>query len=222
MWAARCHRLIAVLMALPFLLWTATGLLFHVKPGWDSAYEQLSAVQPGRAVAPNALRPLSALTRAPVLSAELLPTALGPLYRVKFATGGGQREALFDARGGQRISPLDDERARTLIDDAVGRSAHPAHYAAVERVQTGIGQLTVHYAGGATVAIGRTGARLRRAGADRERIDALYAVHYMKWTGHPGVDRVLVLFSIVGTWLTTALGLWLLWRGRTGGRAGPH
>ncbi|MBK9088712.1 MAG: hypothetical protein IPL90_06570 [Holophagales bacterium] len=41
------HRLAGLALAAPLALWIGTGLLFHLKPGWDEAYEALAAPPPG-------------------------------------------------------------------------------------------------------------------------------------------------------------------------------
>ncbi len=38
----RLHRVLGLALALPLFAWAATGLLFHLKPGWGPAYAALS------------------------------------------------------------------------------------------------------------------------------------------------------------------------------------
>jgi hypothetical protein len=41
------HRLAGLALTVPLALWIGTGLRFHLKPGWDEAYEGLAAPPPG-------------------------------------------------------------------------------------------------------------------------------------------------------------------------------
>ena len=57
---ARIHRWLALGLLVPLAVWSVTGLLFHWKPGWDRAYDQLTAdrgatLEPRALVAPGAL-----------------------------------------------------------------------------------------------------------------------------------------------------------------------
>src|SRR6185295_16198060 len=38
----RLHRIIGIVLLLPFLGWAITGLIFFIKPGYEGAYEVLS------------------------------------------------------------------------------------------------------------------------------------------------------------------------------------
>ena len=38
----KLHRLLGLVLVLPFIGWTVTGVIFFIKPGYDEAYEMLS------------------------------------------------------------------------------------------------------------------------------------------------------------------------------------
>ena len=43
---SRVHRWLAVVLVVPLVIWSITGVLFHLKPGWSRAYDMLSAERP--------------------------------------------------------------------------------------------------------------------------------------------------------------------------------
>ena len=63
---------------------------------------------------------------------------------------------------------------------------------------------------GRIVAVGATAEIEALAGPDTDRIDALYRVHYLQWTGHETVDRVLAVLGLVGLAALSGLGALLL------------
>ena len=77
-------------------------------------------------------------------------------------------------------------------------------------MEVGDAEVAVRFSGGPTVHVDRASARVRQEGPDTARIDWLYRVHYVQWTGVGGVDKALSLVAIAGTWLLTALGFALL------------
>src|SRR5262245_10368036 len=118
-------------MVLPLVLWTVTGLLFLIKPGWSGAYEGLDPWRGGALVAGGPV-PLAGVLAgdgtAAVVRAELGDTALGPLYRMRAADGSSW---LVDARSGARVSPLEREAALAVATDAAGRARASSRYGAV-------------------------------------------------------------------------------------------
>lgn len=201
-------------MAVPFVLWTVTGLLFHLKPGWDRAYDMLSERSGGAIAMDQVVLPAVAVAAAgtgPVTRIELFPSALGPVYRIDR----GGEVTLLDATTGVALSPLDGDTARAIVVEAVARSAHASAYGTVKHVAAGEREVTVQFTGGPVVRVDRASARLSQRGADTDRIDWLYRVHYVQWTGVAWLDRALSLTAIGGTWLVAGLGLALFfWRGR--------
>jgi len=206
----RCHRILGAVLVLPLLVWTATGLLFLVKPGWRGAYEPLQALREDPVdlgeVVPLAL---VAGEAGAVSRVELASTALGPLYRL---SGPGLDARLVDARTGAVLSPLAPEAGATIAADAAARAQASARYGAVVDAREDGDAIAVSFEGGALVRVGRTDLSLSQSGPDTALIDALYRIHYLQWTGVAAVDRSLVLAAIAGTWALAALGLWLLRR----------
>jgi hypothetical protein len=195
-------------MVLPLLIWTASGLLFLVKPGWSGAYEPLTAFQ-DRPLDPGALVAISSLTVAELARVELAATALGPVYRVTDTKGS---RVLVDARTGALLSPLTREAAMAVAIDAASRSSAQDRYGAPTSADQDERVISVAFAGGAVVEVGRNDLSLQQRGPDTDRIDLLYRAHYLQWTGVEALDRTLAVLGIVGTWALAALGVYLLRR----------
>lgn len=192
MWP-RLHRWAAIALVAPLVVWSITGLLFHLKPGWKRAYDMVSIEQPLGTTNVTAVSVLPPFKRL-----ELFGTALGPMYRL-------DRKTLIDATTGQPRSPLSIEDARTLAQDAVARSSQHAGYGAF--VDAAAEESTVHVRfANAVVDVDRASGSLYQHGADTERIDWLYRIHYLKWTGVPSVDRVLAVVGLALIWFAMAAG----------------
>ncbi len=198
----RLHAWLAIVLAVPLICWSVTGLLFHLKPGWARAYEQLSVERDGRLSAAQ-LAPLP-----PTLTfdhAELFDTALGPLYRVHQ----GAVTTLLDAHTARVRSPLGIDDARLLAVDAVSRSRSAADYGAPDSATVGDDVIHVAFAAGRIVDVGRSDASVTQHGADTARIDALYRLHYLQWTGIKTIDRILAVAGLGLIWATVVFGLYL-------------
>lgn len=206
--------MIGLVLVAPFLLWTATGLLFLVKPGWRGAYEPLAAYR-DEAFDPAGVVPLSLVMGKPgeegaATFAELAPTAIGLVY----VLSGRGASRVIDARTGAVLSPLSREAAERVALDATSRSKSPERYGEVTATRDdGSDVVEIDFAGGATVAVGRNDLSLSQYGADTARIDALYRIHYLQWTGVAAFDRPFAVLAIVATWVLAGLGL-ALFRGR--------
>lgn len=168
MWA-KVHRWLALLLVVLLVVWSLTGVLFHLKPGWSRAYDMLSAERG---------------------STETLDTVLGPLVRTN----------------GRLAAPLTEVQAQALAADAVARSAHASEYGRLERAVALDHELRLEYAG-ATVTIDRDTAQIAQTGADTRRIDWLYRMHYLQWTGNRTVDKVLAIAGLALIWAVMIPGL---------------
>lgn len=172
-WAA-VHRWCAIVLVALLVVWSVSGLLFHLKPGWDRAYDMLSVERS---------------------KTETLDTALGPLTRTS----------------GKLASALPVEDAETLARDALQRSAHRAAYGEVQRVTSDASSVTLECEH-ARVRIDRNSARISQRGADTERIDWLYRIHYLQWTGNATLDKVLAFGGLLLIWAVMIPGVVLFMR----------
>jgi len=220
----RLHRWLAIVLVLPLVVWSVTGLLFHLKPGWARAYDMLSDERPlepqahGSGATPAAVSidapaavsidVLAAAAGGPIQRVELFGSALGPLYRVTVADA----PVLLDASM-QRRSPLSLEDARALAADAVAHSAHRDAYGAIGTARIAGPNVRVAFAG-ADVDVDRASGSISQRGRDTDRIDWLYRLHYLSWTGNRTLDRVLAVVGLALIWLVMIPGLVLFVRGR--------
>ena len=203
---AKAHRWLAIGLVALLTVWSVTGLLFHLKPGWSRAYDQLAPERGGPLRLAGLVSP--ATIGDQVTALELIDTALGPLYRVSTSAGG----SLVDAATGRRRSPLTDADARVLVLDAVSRSPHRAAYGELASTEAHGDTFVLVFAGGQTAELGRSDARLSQRGPDTDRIDWLYRIHYLQWTGNKTVDRAFALLGLALIWAVVIPGLVLFVR----------
>lgn len=198
---ARIHRWLAIVLVVLLVVWSATGLLFHLKPGWNRAYDQLTAERREGELRASELVPLASLHGAHRI--ELFDTALGPLYRVT----AGDETTLVDARTGRTRSPLTIDDARALASDAIAHSAYRDDYGDIAGIDATEQTVQVRCAGGPIVEVGRGDARLSQRGPDTDRIDWLYRIHYLQWTGHATLDRLLAVIGLALIWAVMIPGV---------------
>jgi len=154
-------------MLLPLLGWAATGAVFFVKPGYAGAYEQL------------ALRTYPLDDNLPVRiqawrEARLVKTILGAHLLVR--TDGGPQH--LDPVTLRIVPVPPPEKLRLLFEDAF--TANPDRYG---RVATQAGA-TAHTTTGVDVTLDWNRLTLQQRGRDTDRIEMLYRIHYLQWTGY--------------------------------------
>lgn len=194
------------MLALPLVIWSITGLLFHLKPGWSRAYDMLSAERPLDAMPAVPLDALASAAGGPAQRLEVFGSALGPLYRVTTASG----TMLVDAQLHRR-SPLSLDDARTLAADAVAHSSHRDAYGAIGTATIAGDAVRVSFAN-AAVDVDRASGAISQRGHDTDRIDWLYRLHYLSWTGNRTLDKLLAVAGLALIWLVMIPGLVLFVR----------
>jgi uncharacterized iron-regulated membrane protein len=207
---SRVHRYLALVLVVPLIVWSVTGLLFHLKPGWSRAYDMLDAERPLETTQVTPLSTVTAMFPDGVQRVELFGTAIGPLYRVSTAKG----SVLVDATTGAKRSPLSEADARTLASDAVAHSREKAAYGEIAKTEVRDDAVRFTFSKGPIVEVGREDARISQHGSDTDRINWLYRIHYLQWTGKKTVDRVLAGVGLALIWLVMIPGLVLAWRRR--------
>ena len=192
----KLHRVLGLIMVLPFLGWAATGAIFFIKPGYGGAYESLT-VKTYPPTAPLAIDPDAAW-----LEIRYLRTILGEHLLVRTVDGWQHLEPKTRSA---RPAPADAD-LRALLTDAF--SANPARYGKILSVD-------------GTTATTDTGVRatlswnrlsLSQRGRDTDRIDQLYKVHYLQWTGVAWLDRIMGMVGLVFIMLLSVVGLRLFFR----------
>jgi PepSY-associated TM region len=192
----KLHRIAGIVMLLPLLGWAVTGAVFFLKPGYSGAYETL----------PVKSYPLETEIKATPdpawLEVRFLKTILGEHLLARTSRGWLH----YDPRVLQlRNDPSTDE-VRALVNDAI--SANPARYGQIIGVEGG----RVITDTGIRIDLDWSRLTLSQRGADTDRIDALYKIHYLQWTGMKWVDQVLGALGILLVVSLSALGASLFFR----------
>lgn len=192
----RLHRFIGIAMLLPFVGWAITGFIFFVKPGYGGAYELLSLktypLEESIAIAP----------RPDWREYRVLRTIVGTHVLVRTDNGWSH----LDGHSLQPAPPPGDAQLRALIADAV--TANPERYGAI--VSTSGNAVVTDT--GARVTLDWNRLSLQQRGRDTDRIDALYRIHYLQWTGAPAVDKALGFLGLIMVIGLTGLGAKLAFR----------
>jgi hypothetical protein len=194
--ARKLHRCIGIILLLPFFGWAITGLVFFIKPGYAAAYEVLS------------------LRTYPLTGA--LPVNPDPAWLEfrYFRTVLGDHLVVRTDSGWQHLNPTDkqprtmptESEAKLLLQDAF--SANPSRYGNISRVSRD----TAWTDSGVEVNIDWNRMSLQQRGRDTDRIDLLYRVHYLQWTGIKKVDRIVGFAGLMLVMTLTTLGAWLAFK----------
>ena len=194
--ARRLHRIIGIALLLPFFAWALTGLIFFIKPGYAGAYEMLS---PKTYPIETQLQ----ITAEPGWQEfRYVRTILGDHLLVREKSGWIQVDS---ANHQQRTQPTENE-VRTLLKDAF--SSNPARYGEIASVKENVATTNT----GVEVTLDWNRLSLQQKGSDTDRIDLLYRIHYLQWTGVKSVDRVVGLVGIGLVLVLSSLGASLAFR----------
>jgi hypothetical protein len=170
--------------------WAITGLVFFLKPGYAGAYEVLR---------PRTYPLDESLSIDPDpswLEFRYFRTALGDHLLARTAAGWRH---LDPATKEPQAEPREDEISLLLAD---AFSANPGRYGSV----SSISGTTARTDTGVEITLDWNSLTFQQKGKDTDRIDLLYRVHYLQWTGIAGIDRVLGVAGIVLLLALTMLG----------------
>jgi PepSY-associated TM region len=190
------HRILGLTLLIPLLAWAVTGFVFFLKPGYAGAYEMLSPKTYPLNAAP-------AVTPDPQwLEYRYVRTVLGDHLLARTAQGW---QHLDPATLQAKPKPNEDEINR-LVADAI--AVNPQRYGQVESVTP----TEIKTDTGITIAFNWQRLSLQQKGADTDRIDRLYKIHYLQWTGISAIDKALGFIGLSCVLLLTLLGVRLAWR----------
>lgn len=184
-------------MLLPLFGWAITGFIFFVKPGYEGAYELL---QPK--MYPMASDNIAVTPDPSWLEFRYLKTILGNHLLVRTSQGW---QHLDPSTLVVRAKPTDDD-IKKLLQDAF--SANPERYGQVSTIEGTTATTTTNV----KVALNWNRLSLQQTGKDTDRIDWLYKIHYLQWTGVKWLDRVLGMLGLALVIILSLLGLMLLKR----------
>jgi hypothetical protein len=186
----KIHRVIGVILILPFLGWALTGFVFFLKPGYAGAYEILK-------VKTYQLESSPMVTPDPNWQEfRYLKTILGNHLLVRTDSGW---EQLDPATKLPKAKPSEAD-FRTLLKDAFSRN--PSRYGEV----TSVSGLTARTNRGIEVTLDWSTLSLQQTGNDTAWIDRLYKIHYLQWTGFKTLDKAVGLAGLILVISLTALG----------------
>lgn len=189
------HRIVGLVMLLPFVGWAVTGAVFFVKPGYAGAYEQLSVrtypLDDNLAIKGQAWR-----------EARLVKTILGTHLLVR--TDAGWRN--LDPATLKIVPMPPQEKLRLLFEDAF--TANADRYG---RVATQV-DATARTTTGVEVTLDWNRMALQQRGRDTDRIEMLYRIHYLQWTGVKPLDMLLGVLGLGLLVMLTYLGARLAFR----------
>jgi hypothetical protein len=192
----RLHRIAGMVMLLPLIGWAVTGAVFFLKSGYAGAYETLP-------VKSYPFETEIKMTPDPEwLEVRFVRTILGEHLLARTSRGWLH----YDPRGFQLRSGPSTDEVRALVNDAI--STNPARYGAIASVE-GSNVITDK---GIRIDLDWNRLALGQRGADTDRIDALYKIHYLQWTGVKSVDQVLGAIGILLVVSLSALGASLFFR----------
>ena len=190
------HRIVGIVLLLPFLGWALTGLVFFIKPGYAQAYEFLTPK----------MYPIN--TQLPVSpepgwqEVRYLRTILGDHLLVRTKTGWVH----LNPQNNQPRTPPNDAEIRTLVNDAF--SANSQRYGQIASVNGNV----VTTSTGVEVTVDWNRMSLQQKGKDTDRIDLLYRIHYLQWTGVKSIDKPVGLIGIALVLVLTTLGALLAFK----------
>jgi len=192
------HRLIGITLMLPFAGWVVTGFVFFIKPGYAEAYEFLT---PKTYPLPTnvSISPLSGWAEF-----RCFRTILGDHLTARTDKGWLH---LNPHTMVQREKPAEDEFRRLLTD---AFSTNPERYGQIARVSGDSAWTDT----GVEVTLDWNRVSLQQRGKDTDRIDMLYSIHYLQWTGIGIVDKVLGFLGLALVATLTILGARLAIKGK--------
>ncbi|HWK54421.1 MAG TPA: hypothetical protein VNR18_08630 [Hyphomicrobiales bacterium] len=191
----RRHKIIGLVLLLPFFAWSCTAAFFLVRPRYEQAYEQLQVHR-----YPLAAQQLP--LQADWEEVRYFQTLLGPHLLVR----SGNTWRHLDPATLTPVPQPDQAALTRLLEDAF--TANPQRYGHV----TGWDGNRATTSTGATVDVNWDTLTLSQQGRDTYWINKVYDVHYLAWTGNPLLDRILglsglaLLFYMTWTGLQLALG----------------
>ena len=186
----KIHRVIGVILILPFFGWALTGFVFFIKPGYVGAYEILKVKTYILASSPT-------LTVDPAWSEfRYLRTVLGDHLLVRTQADWQQLDPVTKQ---PRAKPSEAE-IRLLLKDAF--SANPSRYGEI----VSISDSTARTSTGVQVSLDWTTLTLQQQGTDTAWIDLLYKIHYLQWTGFKSVDKAIGFVGLILVMSLTVLG----------------
>lgn len=192
------HKVIGLILVLPMIGWTLTGLVFFIKPGYSDAYEQLKVkTYPIE-------RSFSIDGSNSWHEVKLVKTILGEHLLVKTSDG---RQHL-NLNTAQKFIEPQDEQLTLLLNDAM--TSNIQRYGQV----TSIDGNTAVTSTGVRVTLYWDSLTISQQGTDTRLINSLYSIHYLQWTPWKGINSFLGVLGLGLLSALTIMGVRLYLKGR--------
>jgi len=186
----KLHKILGLLMLLPFIGWVFTGVVFLVKPGYEQAYEKISP----------RLYEMEQAFQMPAgqgwLESRVLKTGLGTHLLVNI----DDQWQHLEADSLRVVAKPDEQQIVRLLEDAV--SVNKARYGVVEYVD-GERFLT---STGVTLTLDWNTMTITQRGRDTRLISTLYKIHYLQWFGQKQLDIVLGVIGLLSLFVLALFG----------------
>ena len=187
----KLHKLIGLILVLPMLGWTFTGLVFFIKPGYQGAYEQLS-------VKTYPLSgPITIIPQDNWQEVRVVKTVLGEHLIVK----ANNKSQHLDPTTLLAMPEPTTLQFETLINDAF--TDNQARYGDIISTDG----FTAKTNTGVEVVLNWSSLRLSQQGQDTQLINLLYQVHYLQWTPFKELNQVVGIFGLILLISLTVLGV---------------
>ncbi|MCE2572985.1 PepSY domain-containing protein [Motilimonas eburnea] len=187
----KIHKIIGLVLILPMLGWTITGMIFFIKPGYQGAYEQLPVktypLEIPLIISPDSTWQEARLLRS-VLGHHLLVTIEGKVKHL-------------DPVSFVEKSPPTTAELKKLIEDAVTVN-HSRYGNRVEVNENGAVTNT-----GIEIKLDWQNLKLMQMGQDTQLINLMYRIHYLQWTPIKEINQVLGVLGLVLLISLTVLGI---------------
>ena len=192
------HKVIGLMLVLPFLGWIITGVVFLTKPGYAGAYERIQPkyypLEAALNIAPQPNWQVVTVKRT-TLGAHLLVQVDGLWQQLDIAT-------LEPA-----LKPGTAELKR-LVQDAA--SQNPERYGDVVDVSDNVFTTST----GVELTLDWPSLSIRQRGRDTRLIGALYKIHYLQWSGFKWFDLALGVIGLLSLLAVVVCGVLLWWQPR--------
>jgi uncharacterized iron-regulated membrane protein len=187
----KLHKLIGLILVLPMLGWTFTGLVFFIKPGYQGAYEQLSVKTYPLS------QPITIIPQDNWQEVRVVKTVLGEHLIVK----ANNKSQHLDPTTLLAMPEPTTLQFETLINDAF--TDNQARYGDIISTDG----LTAKTNTGVEVVLNWSSLRLSQQGQDTQLINLLYQVHYLQWTPFKELNQVVGIFGLILLISLTDLGV---------------
>lgn len=181
------HKYLGLVLLVPLLGWSLTGIVFLTKPGYEGAYDRVMvktypiegsfSMHDGRSSHES----------------RLVRTALG--YHLLQRDEEGHWTHLDPLTMTVRPAPGDEDLKRLVADAIEGKGER---YGSVQEQVSG----SVFTDTGIEITVDWSTLAMAQKGSDTALINRLYKIHYLQWLGQPTLNK---LFGALGICLLLAL-----------------